>query len=100
MRKPVEWYSSEDGMEHTGADAGGVSIAKVRFAKPGDIEGGLGALARFLSPAAARVPLSPGGWYWQGTVTMRGVWTRPAGPFDTAQEAIDAANAAPWTLTY
>jgi hypothetical protein len=92
----VEWFDWRDG--HNGADAGSVTIAHVRYAQPGETEGGLGAFARFFSPAAAAVPLSPAGWYWQGTVETRGVWNRPQGPFDSPELAIADCMSADWKI--
>ena len=41
----------------------------------------------------AEVRLGTGGWFWTGTVKAKGVWTSPAGPFNTDTEAIAAADA-------
>lgn len=98
-RRVVYWFSyetPEDGMN--GQDQCGITVARVRYAAEGEAEGGLGAFARFMTgalrPGIKQPPLSPAGWYWQGTVHERGVWTRPAGPFTTPELARDAANMA------
>lgn len=97
----LEWneYTDDDGhpaME--GCTWWGVTVARVRHADPGEAEGGLGALVRFMAgafhPEIPQPPLSPAGFYWQGTTEKPGEWTRPAGPFPTAVAARDAAVAA------
>jgi hypothetical protein len=95
----LTWY--HDGNMWKGQDECGITVAHVQHADEGEAEGGLGALVRFMSgalqPGVPLRPPSPAGWYWQGTVTERGRWTRPAGPFTTPEAAIEACNAAPWT---
>ena len=98
----IQWYQADIG-DFSGTErTSGVTIARVRLADEGEVEGGLGALVRFMAgalrPDVVQPPLSPAGWYWQGTVYARGVWTRPAGPFLTAEEAMAAADAAPWAI--
>jgi hypothetical protein len=41
----------------------------------------------------AQPPLSPAGWYWQGTTEERGIW-RKGGPYPSAVSARDACIAA------
>jgi hypothetical protein len=92
------WGSTKDGWHLD--DASGVTIAEVKHAKPGEVEGGLGAMARMMIGAqgAKAPPLSPAGWYWMGTVEARGVWSRPEGPFFSVDEAkYEVAKAEPWT---
>jgi hypothetical protein len=91
----IEWF--EDDSVVWWAEHGACVVAEVRYAREGESEGGIGALARFMAAAAgvaAETPLSPSGWYWVGTVAARGVWCRPVGPFGSAADAkIDATNA-------
>lgn len=84
--------SGRRGTCYSGEDPGGVTVARVLHAAPGEAEGGIGALARFMLaargvPANEVPPLSPGGWYATGTWKRRGVWEK-AGPFETAEDAI------------
>lgn len=65
----------------------GVTVARVRYAAPGEADGGLVALARFMVGAAGAVNLPPPsaeGYYHHGTYERRGDWTRPSGPFHSA----------------
>jgi len=88
----LSWYLFNDVWK--GQDTRGITVAEVSYAQQGDVEGGLGALMRCMAGAngVPQPPLSPAGWYWQGTVKNRGVWCRPQGPFASAQEAQDAAD--------
>jgi len=93
----LEWVKDSatkwSGLQRTGWRA---DVAHVIKAKAGEAEGGMGALARLMmsSKGIKSPPLSPAGWYWQGTIHERGVWTSPAGPYKTAAAAIKAADAA------
>lgn len=92
----LDWY--EEGRNLVAVTTWGITCCRVRYAEDGEAEGGVTALARFmggaLAPGVRQPPLSPAGWYWQGTVEERGHWTRPAGPFSSPEEAKAAACAA------
>lgn len=68
------WW--EDDGAHTGEFAA-CTVARIRLAAEGEVEGGLGALMRFqvaaLNPGVPQPALSPAGWYW--TVAVRGWWS-------------------------
>lgn len=68
----------------------GITFVHVRWADEGEAEGGLGALIRFMAGAEGveLPPPSPSGWYMQGTFDRRGEWSRPIGPFHSADAAI------------
>ena len=59
----------------------------------GRFTGFAGAITVGLRPDIAQPPLSPAGWWWQGTTEERGRW-RKDGPYPTAEAARDAADAA------
>lgn len=97
----ISWYwepEEDNGRgRFTGLRDGYLTVARVDYAEEGEAEGGLAALARFmvgaLRPDAEQAPLSPAGWWWQGTTEERGRW-RKGGPFATPEEARDACTAA------
>lgn len=70
----LTWY--EEGGGYKGEYAA-CTVAKILFAKEGEVEGGLGALARFmlgsLHPEVSQPELSPAGWYW--AVAVQGRWS-------------------------
>lgn len=73
--------------------ASGITIAYLDYAEEGEAEGGLVALARFMvaafRPDVQQPPLSPAGYYWQGTTDKPGEW-RKGGPFPTREAAQQA----------
>jgi hypothetical protein len=91
MPAEIFWY--EDNGVHK-CERNGVIVGKIRYAQPGEAEGGLGALIRFmgaaLNPQVSPPPLSPEGWYWQATAT-RGVWSPPrlANDIESARQAVE-----------
>lgn len=95
------WYGNQGDSEYT-AEHGAVTVAMVVYCAEGKADGSLVAFARLLAAArgvdVSDVKPSPAGWYWSGTVRERGLWTTPAGPFDTSEQAIHACIAAPWAF--
>lgn len=96
----LTWDQWSDEVWH-GLDGAGVTIAEVRLAAEGEADGSLGAFARFMLAARGisdrATPPSAAGWYWTGTTDAIGIWTRPAGPFATPEDAIRAVEAADWS---
>lgn len=74
MSEALCWW--EDGDVHKGEHAA-CTVAEVRYAREGDVEGGLGSLLRFqmaaLHPEISLPPPSSAGWYW--AVAIRGRWS-------------------------
>lgn len=77
-RWTLRWGGRYHGQGSDGVCRVGVTVAHVYYAEEGDLEGGVGKLARFmmgaLHPHVAQPPLSPAGWVW--TFARRGTWGR------------------------
>jgi hypothetical protein len=67
------WYDKAERV-WTGQDLAGVTVARIRWAKEGEAEGGLGLLVRHMR-ANLNPNVAPEGWYWSATIEQRGVWT-------------------------
>lgn len=90
----LEWFGDDE--NGWSAENWAATVAEVKYAHEGEAEGGLGSLIRFMAGAQGlSMPApSPAGWYWQGTISARGVWCAPQGPHATPDEAKEAANVA------
>lgn len=85
----VYWYE-DDGVHK--CQLHGVTVGEIRYAQ--EAEGGLGALARFITgalrPDIEQPSFSPAGYYWTATAE-RGVWCRSkrADDIDSAKAAVE-----------
>lgn len=68
LRWSEQWGRCSHEGNRDATDPIGVTVAEIRWADPGDLEGGLGAIMRHMMaafhPNVEQPPLSPEGWYW------------------------------------
>lgn len=77
LRWSEQWGRCSHEGNRDATDPIGVTVAEIRWADSGELEGGLGAIMRHMMaafhPNVEQPPLSPEGWYWN--FARRGNWS-------------------------